>query len=67
MADQIPANPLTPDHLAQLRNALDNVNQAKYQIDLAKRAGVDVSQLEQIVNDNETKLRQIKQVYFPGQ
>ena len=63
----IPANPLTPDHLAQLKNALDSIQQAKYQIDLAKRAGIDVAAAEQINNENESKLRQIKQVYFPGQ
>lgn len=63
----IPANPLTPDHLAQIKNALDMIQQAKYQIDLAKRAGIDVSAAEQLNNDNESKLRQVKQVYFPGQ
>ena len=63
----IPANPLTPDHLQQLNNALDAAKQAQYQIDLAKRAGIDVANLEQINSDNITKLRQIKQVYFPGQ
>ena len=63
----IPPNPLTPDHLAQIKNALDAVAQAKYQIELAKRAGIDVAQLEEINTANEAKLRQIKQVYFPGQ
>jgi hypothetical protein len=63
----IPANPLTADHLAQINNALDVIKQARYQIELAKRAGIDVAQAEQINNDNETKLRQLKQVYFPGQ
>lgn len=63
----VPANPLTPDHLLQINNALDMARQADYQIQLAKRAGIDVSQAEQINNDNITKLRQIKQVYFPGQ
>lgn len=62
-----PGSPLTLDHLAQLNNALDQVKLARTQIELAKRAGIDVSQAEQINNDNETKLRQIKQVYFPGQ
>jgi hypothetical protein len=66
-AGGIPANPLTPDHLAQLKNALDAAKQAQYQIDLAKRAGIDVSNLEQANTDNITKLRQVLQVYFPGQ
>lgn len=63
----IPASPLTPDHLAQIKNALDAAKQAEYQIQLAKRAGIDVSSLEQTNNDNIAKLRQILQVYFPGQ
>lgn len=63
----VPNNPLTIDHLNQIRNALDAVQAAKNQIELAKRAGLDVTQLEEINNANETKLRQIKQVYFPGQ
>ena len=62
-----PGSPLTPAHLQQLNNALDQIKLAKVQIDLAKRAGIDVSTLEATNNDNETKLRQIKQVYFPGQ
>jgi hypothetical protein len=63
----VPANPLTPDHLAQLKNALDNAKQAQYQAELAKRAGIDVSALEETNNANIAKLRQILQVYFPGQ
>lgn len=63
----VPSNPLTIDHLNQIKNALDAVAAAKLQIELAKRAGLDVSQLEEINNANESKLRQIKQVYFPGQ
>ena len=63
----VTANPLTPDHLNQIKNALDAAKQAQYQIDLAKRAGIDVSSLEATNNDNIAKLTQIKQVYFPGQ
>lgn len=62
-----PGSPLNQEHLQQLNTALEKVNLAKVQIDLAKRAGIDVSQLEQMNNDNESKLRQLKQVYFPGQ
>lgn len=62
-----PGSPLTLDHLQQLNNALDNIKLAKIQIDLAKRAGIDVSNAEQVNSDNEAKIRQIKQVYFPGQ
>lgn len=62
-----PASPLTAAHLAQINQGLDLVKQARNQIELAKRAGIDVSQVEDINNQNETKLRQLKQVYFPGQ
>jgi hypothetical protein len=62
-----PGSPLTNEHLQQLNNALDQAKQAQIQIDLAKRAGIDVSNLEQMNNDNVSKIRQIKQVYFPGQ
>lgn len=62
-----PGSPLTLDHLAQLNKALDQAKTAQIQIDLAKRAGIDVSQAEQVNNDNVKKLRDIKQVYFPGQ
>lgn len=63
----VPGSPLTVDHLGQLNNALALIKTAKTQIDLAKRAGIDVSQAEDLNNQNETKIRQIKQVYFPGQ
>lgn len=63
----IPANPLTPDHLAQLKNALDGATQADYQIALAERAGIDVSQAKAINDANKTKLRSLINVYFPGQ
>lgn len=61
-----PIGPLTEEHYQQLRNALDQINQTKQQIELAKRAGIDVSASEAQLADTETKLRQIKSVYFPG-
>jgi hypothetical protein len=67
MSPENPSAPLTIDHLTQLNNALSNVQIARNQIEKAKRVGIDVQQLEELNNANETKLRQIKQVYFPGQ
>jgi predicted Ser/Thr protein kinase len=61
-----PGSPLTDEHLQQINNALDAIKIAKVQIDLAKRAGIDVANAEDLNNQNEAKLRQIKQVYFPG-
>lgn len=61
-----PESPLTIAHLEQIRNALDICRNGKAQIELAKRAGIDVTELEKTLTDAENKLRQIKQVYFPG-
>lgn len=60
------ANPLTENHLAQINQGLDQVNVALQQIDMAKRAGLDVSAQEQQANDTRDKLLQLKNVYFPG-
>lgn len=59
-------NPLTEEHLNQINNALEAAQFARSQIDMAKRAGIDVASHEQQLNTNEARLLQIKQVYFPG-
>lgn len=61
-----PSAPLTEEHYAQLKNALDIAEQTRMQIAKAKQAGIDVSQLEQQLADTEGRIRQIKNVYFPG-
>lgn len=61
-----PNNPLTEDHLAQMNNALDAAKRAQDQIDLAKRAGIDVEQHEATLKASVDKIRQVKSVYFPG-
>lgn len=58
---------LTVDHLAQLNEAIRQGDEAKRQIALAKAAGIDVSAFEQTLADSLARVRQIKQVYFPGQ
>jgi hypothetical protein len=63
----IPNNPLTFEHLQQIRNALSTAAVAQQHIDLAKRAGIDVSAQEQLLKDQMAKLLAIKNVYFPGQ
>jgi len=62
-----PNSPLTLQHLEQIRNALDVINVAQQQVDLAKRAGIDVSAQETQLADSKGKLLQLKNVYFPGQ
>lgn len=60
-------NPLTESHLTQIRRSLDIADQALAQIELAERAGVDVSAQKQSLLDSKQKLLQIKNVYFPNQ
>jgi hypothetical protein len=59
-------SPLTQDHLVQIQNALDVTQIAKNQIEMAKRAGLDVSRQEAQLREAEEKLLRIKNVYFPG-
>jgi len=66
MAD-IPDSPLTQAHFEQLKNALDIVGRTERQIELAKRAGVDLGDTPAQLADVKTKLSNIRQVYFPGQ
>lgn len=62
-----PASPLTAAHLEQIKNALDVIHVAKTQVDMAKRAGIDVAAQEAQLLDSEAKLLKLKNVYFPGQ
>lgn len=62
-----PNSPLNAGHLQQLNNALDQAKLAQIQIDMAKRAGIDIGNLEDTLNTNVDKIRAIKQVYFAGQ
>jgi len=66
MADTPNPSPLTEEHYQQIRNALDMIAVGEQQIDLARRAGIDVADSEQQVKDAKSKLLQIKNVYFPG-
>lgn len=58
---------LKPEHLDQINQGLQAVEEAKRQMELAKRAGVDVGPLELELQAQENKLRAIKTTYFPGQ
>lgn len=59
-------NPLNEQHLTQINDGLRQADEAMRQIELAKRAGLDVSLQEQQVQATKARLLQIKQVYFPG-
>lgn len=62
-----PPNPLGQEDLKQINLGLEHIKSGKAQAELAQRAGIDVSQHVAQLNDNEAKLRAIKQVYFPGE
>ena len=64
MPDEV--GPLTAEHLNQIRNALDVIAIAEQQVELAKRAGIDVALAEQQLRDSKDKLLRLKNVYFPG-
>jgi len=64
MASQ--TGPLTEDHLRQINNALDVAKGLHDQIDMATRAGIDVSLLKAQLDEAEGRIRQVKSVYFPG-
>jgi hypothetical protein len=63
----MPANPLTPAHLEQIKNALKVADYAQQQINLAKQAGVNVDSHQAKLNESRQQLLNVKNVYFPGQ
>lgn len=59
--------PLDPSHLEHINSQLE-LNKAAFDaIQKAKDAGMDVREHHAKLTDMDTKLRQIKQVYFPNQ
>lgn len=59
-------SPLGPEKLVEINDALDKIEQAKSQAELAERAGIDVKKDLDSILDSEKKLRRIKSVYFPN-
>lgn len=59
-------SPLNEDHLQQIQAALKQIEIAESQIILAKQAGVDVAHLDQQLQESKTRLRALKNTYFPG-
>lgn len=59
-------NPLQQEHLDKINNALAAAEAGMQAIELAKRAGIDVSAQEKQLQDSITRLKSIKQVYFPN-
>lgn len=63
---QFMKGPLTDEHLKQINDALAAGVEARKQINLAQRAGIDVTAQLKALDDTEAKLKNIKNVYFPG-
>ena len=59
-------NPFTKADQAKINTALASITEVKADIAKAKSAGVDVSDAEKKLLDAETRLRNIKNVYFPA-
>lgn len=57
-------NPLNQSNYKEINASLAKLNQAKLQVEAAKRAGVPVDELELVVNHYEERLNALKQVYF---
>ena len=60
-------NPLNANHLADINKALEAINIALQQAELAKRVGLDVSKHEAYLREMQSKFEAIKQVYFPNE
>lgn len=61
-----PSAILTDAHFQNLKNATDQIANIQREINLAKQAGLDVSQAQATLDDTSAKIRQIRSVYFPG-
>lgn len=59
-------NPLNAAHLEQINQALATAEAGLKAIDLAKRAGINVDQQEKSLQESISKLKAIKQTYFPN-
>jgi hypothetical protein len=62
----VPANILTETHYQQIKNALDVIASIQQHIDMAARAGIDVSQHRDRLKQAHDQLLALKNVYFPG-
>jgi hypothetical protein len=61
-----PIRPLTDDHLVEIKDGLDKLDQAERMVEQAIRAGIDVEGEKKRIAELRTKLRRIGTAYFPG-
>ncbi len=59
-------NPISPQGQAEINASLIDLNTVDLAIEKAKRAGIDVANLEQEASAAREKLQALKQVYFPN-
>ena len=59
-------NPITEEHKGMIDDALVAVDTAKEQLARAKLAGIDVSAIEKRVSEQENRLHQFRQAFFPN-
>ena len=60
------ANPLTEEHLEEIKTAIKAADDAQHDIARAEAAGLDVSAQKTAIADGADRLRKIKQAYFPN-
>lgn len=64
MARQI-SGPLTESDYNKINTALQGLENTRHEIGMALQAGLDCAQEDQLCQDLQKRLNQIKAVYFP--
>jgi hypothetical protein len=59
-------NPLGPEDLGKINEALGQLDTAEIAIQKAERAGIDVTAAKEEAVVTREKLQRLKQVYFPN-
>ena len=57
---------LTDDHRIQIDEAIVSLESIREEITLAKRAGIDLGDREAKLEDRLSRLRGLKETYFPN-
>lgn len=65
MPQPVIGNPLTDTHYREINKALNSLANAYRQIEMAKEAGLDMSEYETTYSLLRRKLEDKKRVYFP--
>ena len=62
-----PSHPLTPDHLALLKDAKSRLAEAEGMVAKMAIAGLDTSEHQKKIADLRNQIQRIGTAYFPGQ